>query len=176
VIDSPVANASEFRAASRGVARNDTDFFAADMLCRILHDRVKARYGPDSFVRFEPHILPGSFVIGTSGTHPAPAESASGHSIRFGEMISGPISEAEFVRARKETLDALGANPIDLWLDLDTFRLAAAKTEYERAEGVKLADLLRLMEKLKSQPAAYVHVRKKEIGETADSKIIKRLR
>ncbi len=172
VIDLSFANQSEFRAASRGVARNDTDFFAADMLRRILNDRIKARYGPDSFVRFEPHILPGSFVIGISGTHPAPAESAAGHSGRFGEMISGPISEAEFVRARKETLDALRANAIDLWLDLDTFRLAAAKTEYERAQGVKIADLQRLMEKLKSQPAAYVHVRKKEGGETADSEIV----
>ncbi|HMQ03885.1 MAG TPA: pitrilysin family protein [Pyrinomonadaceae bacterium] len=169
VVDSPVPGVSEFRAATRGVARNDPDYFASEMLRSVLNERQRQREGAGGFVRFESHILPGAFVFGTSQIDADMSDPQNGQerkSKAISDMLGGPIREAEFAKARTAALDRLRASEIDLWLDLDTFRLSSVKTEFERAQSVRLSDLQRIFERILKQPTAYVHVVHRTTGES----------
>jgi hypothetical protein len=50
----------------RGYARNDADYYAAEILERILQNRIQSREGKTAFVRHEAHILPGLIIFGVS--------------------------------------------------------------------------------------------------------------
>lgn len=159
VLESPVPNKSEFRIALRGFARNDADFYAAQILERILHNRVQAREGKNAFVRHEAHVLPGAVIFGVSDWN-------LGRIKKEGNVVSLPktdgyqeyflkeaVKAEEFEKAKNE-LAAQSKQPdaAELWLDADTFRLATLKT----APQATVADAQRVLEKLQKQPAATV--------------------
>ncbi|HEX8637271.1 MAG TPA: pitrilysin family protein [Pyrinomonadaceae bacterium] len=171
VIASPAPNKSEFRIALRGFARNDDDFYAAQILERILQNRVQAREGKNAFVRHEAHVLPGAVIFGVSDWN-------LGRIKKEGNMISlpktdgyqeyflkEPIKTEEFEKAKSE-LAAQTKQPeaADLWLDADTFRFAMPKT----APFAAITDVQRVLEKLQKQPAATVLVFAEEATRTAN--------
>lgn len=161
VIASPAPNKSEFRLALRGFARNDDDFYAAQILERALQNRVQAREGKNAFVRHEAHVLPGVVVFGVSDWN-------IGRIKKEGNMISlpktdgyqeyflkEPIKPEEFEKAKSELAAETGKQEAaDLWLDADTFRFAMPKT----APSATITDVQRVLEKLQKQPAATVLV------------------
>lgn len=171
VVASPAPNKSEFRLAMRGFARNDDDFYAAQILERILQNRVQAREGKNAFVRHEAHVLPGAFIFGVSDWN-------LGRIKKDGKTISPPetveyqnyflkeaVKTEEFEKAKSElTAQSKQPDAADLWLDAETFRFPTTKT----APNATIADVQRVLEKLQKQPAATVLVFADEAARTAD--------
>jgi zinc protease len=163
VVDSPVPFTSEFRIVRRGLARNDADHYAALILEKILMKRFRAG-NPDAFVRYEYHVLPGIFTIGSS-TKLQPLGSGEGNVGRpntdddWDSHLQGAVTKEEFDAARREVMsDAARQDTAALWLDVDTFKLASAKADTDRISAVTSADVQRVFDRLVKEPAAYVSV------------------
>lgn len=170
VIESPAPNKSEFRLAMRGFARNDDDFCAAQILERILQNRIQTREGKNAFVRHEPHVLPGLFIFGVSDWN-------LGRIKKTGDAITPPavdgyqnnflkeaVKPEEFEKAKSElAAQTSKTDAATLWLDADTFRFSPPKT----AAQTTIADVQRVLEKLQKQPAATVLVFAEEAARTA---------
>lgn len=171
VLESPAPNKSEFRVALRGFARNDDDFYAAQILERILQNRVQTREGKNAFVRHETHVLPGAVILGVSDWN-------LGRIKKDGNKISLPVTDnyqnnflkdavkpEEFDKAKSELTAQSGkTEAADLWLDADTFRFTMPKT----APNATIADVQRVLEKLQKQPAATVLVFSEEAARPAN--------
>jgi predicted Zn-dependent peptidase len=176
VLDAPVQNKSEVRYALRGLARNDKDFYASEILEKILQNRVQTREGKKAFVRHEEHILPGFFVFGVSdwnlgsikkdGKTIALPVDADKYQIQF---LKDAVKPEEFERAKAEFSAELNKTDfIDLWLDADTFRLSPVKTEWQNAQSVTIKDVQRVLDKLQKEPSAAVLIFSEEAPQTAN--------
>jgi hypothetical protein len=167
VLDSPVAFRSEFRIARRGFARSDADYVASLILENILSRRFRSA-NPDAFVLQEAHFLPGVFFIGSSSKL-QPLGSDAGNVGRpnsdddWDSHLERAITKPEFEAARQDVLNSLAKKDTATdWLDADTFKLTSPRTDAERAAAVTMADVQRVLENLKKQPAAYVNVFSRE--------------
>lgn len=163
VLDAPIQKTSEFRLALRGVARNDKDFYASQVLRKILQNRLQLREGKNAFVRQDIHLLPGLFVFGVS-------EWNLGLIKKNGSMITLPntdgyqnyflkdaVKAEEFEKAKSEFLAEFGkTSPTDFWLDADTFKLSAPKTELQNAQNISIADAQKVLERLQKEPIAMI--------------------
>lgn len=175
VVASPVANTSEFRFAARGLARNDPDFYASKILQKIIENRFKKREGERGFVRNDPRILPGSYVFGVSGwklgsirkdgnTISMPGEAASYQN----EFLKDAVTQEEFDAVNREWLARMNpANISELWLDADTYKLGPVLKEEASAKNIAMADVQRVLEKLRKQPFAFVLVFSGETSATS---------
>jgi zinc protease len=165
VADSPSANSSELRLAARGVARSDPDYFASVVLQRVLAKRIEKREGAKAFARSSAHVLPGSYVLGVSDWNVGKLRREGGvvavpvTDMYQEEYLKAPIAPAEFETAHRESLaEFQAANPADLWLDADTFKLPDAANQSSLAAGVRITDVQRVLERLQKEPFAYVLV------------------
>lgn len=166
VVDSPMPNTSEFRFAARGLARNSPDFYASKILQKILENRFKKRDGQNSFVRNEPRVLPGSYVFGVSGWNlgaikkegdkiALPGETGSYQA----DLLKTAVTQEEFDTVNREWIARLNPDNIaELWLDADTYKLGPVLKEVENAKNVKVADVQRVLEKLRKEQFAFVLV------------------
>jgi zinc protease len=127
------ASDAEIRLATRGLARADRDAVAASMLAVIGRDRWQAALSNSGkapiFARHEAHMLPGLFVLGTSVKNSdAPKAIAAARTV-IKSLITTRPSAAELEKARSEIdgdFEKRFSDPgslIDLWLDVDTFKL-----------------------------------------------------
>ncbi len=165
VFDSPVANTSEFRFAARGLARNDADFYASKILQKIIERRLQMREGQSSFVRNDPHALPGSYVFGVSGWKLGMIRK-EGNTIALpvindyqSNFLKGAVTQDEFDTVNREWIARLNPENIsELWLDADTFKLRAISKEVENATSVKIADVQRVLDRLQKEPFAFILV------------------
>jgi len=165
VFVSPVEKTSEFRFALRGPARNDKDIYASQILERILQNRLQMREGKQAFVRQNTHFLPGFFVFGVSQWF-VDSIKKEGNQISLPvtdgyqeNFLKDPVKQEEFDKAKAEFLSALNQTDIlDFWLDVDTFKLAPFKTEWQNAQNVSIADSQRVLEKLQKEAVAYILV------------------
>lgn len=165
VVKSPVANTSEFRFAARGLARNDPDFYASKILQKIVENRFKRREGEAGFVRNDPRILPGSYVFGVSGWHLGRIKQ-DGNTISLpvtdgyqNDFLKDAVTQEEFDAVNREWIARLNpANIAELWLDADTYKLGPVLKEEASAKNIALADVQRVLEKLRKQPFAFVLV------------------
>lgn len=165
VVNSPVPNTSEFRFAARGLARNDSDFYASKILQKIVENRLRSREGQKSFVRSDPHVLPGAYVFGVSDWNLGRIRK-EGNTIALpvtdgyqNNFIKGPVTQEEFDAVNQQWIAGMNANNLsELWLDADTFRLAAVTKEIENAKSVKIGDVQRVLDKLQKEPFAFVLV------------------
>jgi predicted Zn-dependent peptidase len=124
---------AEIRLATRGLARSDHDAAAASMLALIGRDRWQTALSSSTkvpvFARHEAHMVPGLFVMGTSVNNAAAAKAIAAARTVIKSLITTPPSAAEFEKARNELAGDIGkrlSDPgslIDLWLDVDTFKL-----------------------------------------------------
>lgn len=175
IVESPVANTSEFRFAARSLARNDPDFYASQILQKIIENRFKKREGDLGFVRNDPRILPGSYVFGVSrwklgllkrdgNTIAMPGETASYQN----EFLKETVTQEEFDAVNREWLARLTPEKIsEMWLDADTYKLGPVSKEEASARNVTLGDVQRVLEKLRKQPFAFVLVLAGESGTTS---------
>jgi hypothetical protein len=165
ILDSPVDGTSEFRFAVRSVARSDKDFYASQILEKILNNRLQTRDGENTFVRQETHNLPGLVVFGISGWNKDSIKKV-GDAIMLPEVndyqnnyLKSAVIQAEFEKAKNEYLAEFNKiRTDDLWLDADTFKLSPVKIEWQNAQNVTLADVQRVLERLQKEPVATILV------------------
>jgi zinc protease len=158
VVDLPGAETVEVRLAARGLARSDKDAAAATLLALAARDMWQARQPELSktayFVRHEEHMLPGMFVMGASvPISAAPATLAKAREVLSTLARSGVAPEM-LERIRNEAVAELSRQleqpeaVADLWLDADTYQLAAADERLRQLKSVTNADLARTAARL----------------------------
>lgn len=146
---SPDETRSEARMAVRGLARNDKDFWAAKTLVNIMKKREKGG------VRHDARLLPGILILGVSSSD-FRMPPAAFKSVTSGIYLSPPKPD-EFQTAKNETLSELNSQiAADLWLDVDTYKLASVKADLQAAQNVTIEDVQRLAEQFKKAPMVTV--------------------
>jgi hypothetical protein len=154
----PGAETAEIRLAARSLARSDRDSAAMAILSLLVRDRWLAAY-PDlnksaSFVRDEAHVLPGMFVMGAAvaPSAAAPALSAARDTLRA--LTKAPPTATEFARAKSEATAVFNKQleqpetVANLWLDLETYKLAPIADQSRALAQVTAADVQRLAARL----------------------------
>jgi len=130
---------------------------------------VRSKEGENSFVRLNTHLLPGLVVFGFSDWK-TDAIKIEGDSLALPEIndyqnnyLQNAVAQTEFDRAKSEFSAELNRiKTEDFWLDAETYKLAPVKTEWQNAQKVTLADVQRVLEKIKKEPVASVLVFKGE--------------
>ncbi len=147
-LPSPNPDTAAVRFAMRGVARKDNSYVPSMVFAAIIENRLRSRL-PEAdseglFVRNNAHILPGIITIGFSA---GKGDIGSGYGKMnannlIGKAISDPITEAEFVTAKRQIQTAWLKKPVsDHWLDMDTYKLTSAEADARSADNVTLADV-----------------------------------
>ena len=172
-VKSAYAENSQVRYAIRGLARNDNDFYASQILTRVLQNRLQSQIpanGKDFFVRHEARILPGVIIFGyTSQPKPIVAMSDKNENI-VTLILSRSVTAEEFNRAKSEFLNEFNQTEgAEIWLDAETYKLTSVKDEIAKAEGVTTADVNRVAERLRKEPIIAVSVMK-AAEDTAENK------
>ncbi len=160
----PAENVSEYRIAFRNVARNNKDFYASKVLTNILQKRARMTGTDNVSVSQNPHLLYGSVVMSYSKWNLGKIQK-NGNQISLPmtdstvkELLEKPISDAEFTASKADILTTANNDLIDLWLDVDTFRLSSVKDEMKTAQNVTMTDVNRIAEVWKKEPLAQILV------------------
>lgn len=152
-------NISELRFAFRGLARNDKDFAASEILTKILHNRLQAKEGTKAMVYQTARLLPSFVVLKVSdwnvGTVKVEGDNAAlpiDFSETVGKLLKVEIKPDEFERAKSEIVaERNKVNSTDLWLDSDTFKLVSVKDETQKPGSVTIADVQKIVERWKKE-------------------------
>lgn len=162
---------SQIRYAMRGVARNDKDFHASQILTKVLQNRMQKQilpnYGKDIFVRQDARFLSSVIFFGYTSTPvpiaAAPVNPIPGKTQNIVTLImTGDISAEEFNKAKSDYLNELAKNDfIENWLDIDTYQLSSYKDESKKPENVTLTEVNRTLDRLRKEPIVSVSVMKK---------------
>lgn len=154
IIDLPGAPTAEIRLAARGLTRSDSDSAAAQLLSLLVRDRWQAmmpELGKTAFfVRNEAHILPGAFVLGAavSPTQAANAMNAARNVLKT--LANSAPAPSELEKVRGEALAVFNkqlddpATLANLWLDIETFKLASIDDQLRSLNRVTPADVQRV--------------------------------
>ena len=149
--------------ALRGLSRNDPAFAASTILGNVLEARLRENLtGSGSvFVNNNAHTLPGSFVLGISGSM---SEPVAGNLVTL--LLAKPISEAEYISARTKIIAARQNIAKDeFWLDADTYKASAAN-EQKAFDSLNLAAVQSVAARLAKNPVVAVTVSKPEAPAT----------
>lgn len=168
LLNSKADNLIEARSAVRGIARNDRNYFATEILAKILSQRIisqPARITKATVIN-QANFLPGilmarlsmpkvSVSIGTSNTDQTSENSRTEFSLT--ELLSKDATQEEFERAKNEVLKDFDSRSIyDLWLDVDTYGLISLKDEISKANSVSLRDVNLTLQDLRKRPVVNV--------------------
>jgi len=172
IINSSLIKNAEIRYALRGLSRSDKDFFASTILVRIMQNRLRKEFSNEhqinAFVRQDSNLLLGSIIVGLSNfpfdaASQLSAKPSRTHMIIFkkenlaANLVYEKISAEEFEKAKNEVLTETNQkNPADLWLDVDTFKLASTKDELQKFNNVSVVDVQRVAEKLAKEPTVTI--------------------
>ncbi len=162
-VDSAVENAGEFRYAFRSPARNDKDFFAAQIMTKILQNRLQTKE-PNAFARQYARLLPGWILVGykqdgikREANQVAFPVAAVGDFL--GDLLKAPVESAEFERAKGDLQNEYNrTNALEMWLDVDTYKIASVKADRENLQNASLADVQKSAERWKKEPLAKILV------------------
>ena len=173
-IDTPNSEYVFIRSAMIVAGRNGKDFYATKILTEIwrsqfcLNDESKR-----GISYFQPHLLRGIYIVGTKVPFNAPSEPPpSGRNPcqlmlqKDGKPLYPPILQNDFDTAKNKVVAELNQkaqsslDSIDLWLDLDTYKLASVKGELQNAANVILADAQKVSENLQKQSLISVITKK----------------
>lgn len=169
ILNSPDAQASEVRIATRGVARSDRDYATATLLAIIAQDRllklIPAAGGESPFVRHDAHFLPGMFVIGSGAGRGSAAKAMMALRSIMDSLGAASFSLGELEQAKSKAVAAnniMISKPdamVDGWLDVDTYALAPTDEQMRASDAVTLSDLQRVATRLfRDAPIASVVV------------------
>jgi predicted Zn-dependent peptidase len=167
MIESTENGITEIRYAVRGVARNDREYAAANVVSKILEERVRAKsptgQRENVWVKNYANVLPGVLVIGFSRIQREITATVTSERPKFeaNEIISNAIAEkitdSEFNTAKSAALaDQSRIDPATRWLDMDTYRFVSVKADQNAFESVTSSDVQSFAERLKLQPVASV--------------------
>jgi hypothetical protein len=153
-LDSP--GNTQARYAVRGIARNDKDYVAAEILERVLQDRLTAaaakQNASEAFVRSESHVLPGLLVFGYTVNSDVVPNLVS-------QIITAPVSTEEFSRAKAEASSAaMQRAPADWSLDAETYKIPSVADDIRAVSSVTAADVQRVLDRLAKNPMVTVSV------------------
>lgn len=169
IIDVPGTPSAEIRLAASGLPRSDINGAATQLLSLLARDRWLAAMPTLSksafFVRHEPHLLLGSFVMGAAvPTEQAAMALTTAREVLKALAASQPTA-AELEKARNEALAVFNkqlddpASLADLWLDRETFKLQTIDEQLRAMNRVSPADIQRLAAKLfRDAPVASIAV------------------
>lgn len=141
---------SELRYAIRGIARNDKDFAASQILTEILKNRMPQK----GTVRNETYILPGIVIfelpnwnVGLVKIEEDKISLPVNFSSFVSDLMKNNIESNEFDKAKTAFLKEFGKqNTMEFWLDSHTYKLSAIKDEIQKANSVALADVQRVLD------------------------------
>ena len=161
------------RSAMSVAGRNDKDFYATKILTEIRRNQFclndESILGKSTY---QPFLLRGVYTVGIKFPLDRVADlpvNISGCSFMLGKdgkPFYPTISQNDFDKAKNKVIAELNQktqsadNSIDLWLDVDTYKLASVKDEMQKANNVTLADVQRVADNLSKQPFAAVRVTK----------------
>ena len=169
IVDLQGAETAEVRLATRGLARSDADYPAANILALLVRDRWQAalpELGRSAFfVRNDAHVLPGIFIMGAAVHNPVAANTLSAARNVLRTLASAPLPLAELERVKNEvaaTLNKQMEDPVQLaemWLDVETYKLAPVNNQMRALSQVTPADVQRTAARLfRGAPVASVVV------------------
>ena len=166
ILDATAEKTSEIRFAMRGLARNDKDFYAAQILEKVLQNRVQTREGKNSFVRQNSNTLPGYIIFGVSQWNVGTVKKVGDQIALLAEMktyqnvfLKDAVTADEFEKAKNALSDKLKQpDTLDYWLDADTYKFGAVKDDWQKYQSVTVADAQRVLEKLQKESVASVLV------------------
>lgn len=158
IVNAPADQSAEIRVASRGLARSDRDCAAATVLAVVARKRWETLL-PEltrspTFVRKEPHVLPGMFVMGAGGDSLLAAKTLKTAREVLKSFSNTPITTAELEQARSEVVAQVMkhlAKPegvAEAWLDMDTYDLPPLAEQLATLNAVSSADLQRVAARL----------------------------
>jgi zinc protease len=158
IINAPADQSAEVRLATRGVARSDRDFVTAIVLAIVARKRWELASPELSrkpvFVRNEPHVLPGMFVMGASVDNLMVGKTLKTAHDVLQSLVRVPIPAAELEQAKSEA-SAQFTKELErpdgtarAWLDIDTFGLPSISQQIGAFSAVSAADLQRLASSL----------------------------
>ncbi len=171
ITNSPFVEKSEVRYALRGLARNDKDFIASQILTKILQFRLLAtvpnEHRKDTSISQSANFLPSLIVICFSKMDQPKnslAEEEKGfRKLIFDSLFSQRISNEDFNIAKSAILAEMNQkNLADWWLDAHTFKIISVKDEMLKANNVTLEDVQKVADNLQKQPVASIVVLKSE--------------
>lgn len=151
---------SEIRFATRGIARNDKDYWAMRFLADILQNRFRSKFDGNLqnnvSVVHERSLLPSyiSFKVSLRPVQQNEAGSAGlgSFSINPADLLKEAVSSSEFNQTRNKILSEIDQKSIvDKVLDVETFKLISVNDEMQRLNSVSQADVQRVLDKLKTQ-------------------------
>ena len=130
------------RRIRRGVARNDKDYFAVEILSRLLTSRL-IKQGVT--VSNEAFVLPGAIVLrGNAGDASWPQN----------------FTEDDVATVRASVQIGYDKRPLaDKWLDIDTYKLTSVASDVANLQSVRLADVVRVADRLSKNPEVTVIVK-----------------
>lgn len=149
------------RVAIRGSARGDKDFASSAVFASVVENRLKARVSPQIaaglFVQSAAYVLPGQLVIGFASTDPFTGAKKDEDIVR--KALTDPITDSELSAAKSAVGTVWSRRTIeDLWLDLDTYKLADVSADRRALDRVTVDDVNLYATKLRQAPRAYVIV------------------
>jgi predicted Zn-dependent peptidase len=166
LIKTEIDKASELRFAFRGFSRADKDFYAAQILTAVLQDRLKKKDGDKVVLEQKSYFLPGLMVVRFSDWDSSSLKIA-GENISLAQnfseyvqsLLAANLTAEEFQAAKERVAQQYNRqNPIDRWLDADTFKSAPPKAE--QMQGVTLADAQRVLERLRPEAVVRTYLYK----------------
>jgi predicted Zn-dependent peptidase len=167
-------NVIEDRYAINAKSRRDKDYFATEILTRILDERFKKHSkekGLDQAnVKNNSHLLRGHIVFVkkfNTGQIPDNKLESEANSTEktsrppqiITKLFTEAITAGEFNKAKNLFLAEINnKDTAEMFLDLDTFKLKSVKNEMEKINSVNLADVNRLAVALSKNKIANVSV------------------
>lgn len=154
IINAPADQSAEVRLATRGFSRSDRDFAGAVVLAIVARKRWETLSPELSrrpvFLRNEPHVLPGMFVMGATVDSLLVGKTLKTARDVLQSLISTPVPIAELEEARNEALAQFTKEmerPDGIaraWLDIDTFGLPSISEQTRSYSAVSASDLQRI--------------------------------
>lgn len=151
-------NTSELRYAFRGLARNNKDYAASQILTRILHNRLNqtetVKINQPGNVRHETHVLPGIVIFELPKWNVGKFQFAENqvslpaNTFTFvGDLLKENVGQAEFDNAKSDFLSEFNKQTApDLWLDFMTYKLSSVKDDIQKSSAAAIADAQRILE------------------------------
>lgn len=158
IINAPGDLSAEVRLATRSVSRSDRNFPTAVVMAIIARKRWET-LSPELtrrpvFVRNEPHVLPGIFVMGAAVDSLLVGKTLKTAHDVLQSLVSGPVPAAELEQAKSEA-SAQFTKELErpegtarAWLDIDTFGLPSISQQMRAFSAVSAADLQRVASSL----------------------------
>lgn len=158
IINAPTDQSAEVRLAARSVSRSDRDFATAAVMAILARKRWETLSPELSrrpvFVRNEPHVLPGIFVMGAAVDTLLVGKTLKTAQEALQSLVSGPVQTAELEQAKSEAIAQFSTElerpdgTARAWLDIDTFGLPSIGQQMGAFSSVSAADLQRVASSL----------------------------